>query len=107
VRVQPRDGTGARGQVGAQAAQEDHVLDAAFADRRHDRLAQLVLIGAEIGRAEVGGDQRVDGVGALERLGQVPGVGGVAGHDFRAFGFQVGELVGRARQHAQLLARRQ
>jgi hypothetical protein len=102
LRMQAGDHAGAFALVGAQAAECDDAAHAARAHGLGDGLAFLVLPRAVVGRAAIGGQQRVDGVGAAEGLRQKGRIAGVACQHLGAGAFERGQLVRVAAEGAHL-----
>ena len=62
------------GPVRAKAAQRYDMLHARGFQRCHDGLSHDVLIGAKIGRLKIGGNERIDGIGACKGFCEKSGV---------------------------------
>lgn len=103
LRVQARKQTCSFAQIGAEAAQEDDVPDAALADGLHDCLALLPLPREVVRRPSIGREQRVDGVGAAKGLRQEGGVRQVAGEHVGPGALERRELALRSTERADLL----
>jgi len=76
------DRAGARGFVGADAAEGDDRFDAGGADGGGNGVADAFLKGSHIVGADIGWDENVGGFGAFESVVEGGGVSGVGGDGF-------------------------